>query len=80
MGHRYRHTLQELLHKRPLWPRSRGQENTHDMIILFPRIHSFLVVLTSLQHEVVDHANVGDMTVLLKPLSDGMSNESRCNT
>lgn len=37
------------------------------MVLLLPEVHGLLVLLPALQDDVVKHAQVGDMAVLLEP-------------
>ena len=59
-------TFIELLKERLGWPACRLQQRAENMVVLFPKVHSLLVLLRAAQCKLVDQANVGDMAVLLK--------------
>ena len=61
-----RRTFVEFLQERPLGPTLWLEEDAQDVINLLPAIHRLLVLLPATQRQVVDYANVGDMTIFLE--------------
>ena len=68
-----RRTFVELLQERPVWATPRREQLAHDMIFLLPVVHRLLVLLPALEQELVDHAQIRDVPVLLKSCPNGLA-------
>lgn len=71
-------TFDKLLQKRALWSLIYLEEDTHDMVRLFPTIESLLEILTTLVDEDFDRAWISNMSVCFKFLADTMTDVGRC--